>query len=104
MGELVSDDTVKPWFLLLIFFALPLTIWLCLVLSGLDISDSGLSFLQVCVNTPESPVLLGRNLGIESCAIGSVHGTGGNWKDRVPGYSLVPVSFGLQLGPSEQKC
>ena len=49
IGELGSDEANLPWFLLLMFFPLPLTIWLSLVLAGLAVIDRGLSFFQVCV-------------------------------------------------------
>jgi hypothetical protein len=53
--KLVSDDSNYPWFLLLMFLPLPLTIWLSLLLAGLAVSDCGLSLLQAHVS-----VLLGH--------------------------------------------
>jgi hypothetical protein len=50
VGELASDDAKKPWFLLLMFLPLPLTICLSLVLPGLAISDCGLYLLQPCLS------------------------------------------------------
>ena len=41
VGELVSDDAKKPWFLLLMFLTLPLAIWLSLQLPALADSDPG---------------------------------------------------------------
>jgi hypothetical protein len=43
VGELNSDDAKEPWFLLLKFLSLPLTIWLSLVVAGLASCDCGLS-------------------------------------------------------------
>jgi hypothetical protein len=47
--------------------------------------------------------LFEKNLGMESCGKAQLQGADGNQNDPVPGYSSVPVSWGLQVGPSEQK-
>ena len=52
--ELSSVDAKLPWFQLLMFLTLPLTIWLSLVFAGLVISDGGFFLLPVFVS-----VLLG---------------------------------------------
>ena len=54
VGELGSDATMSPWFLMVMFLHLPFTISLSLVLAGLVVSDYGLFILQACVS-----VLLG---------------------------------------------
>ena len=54
VGELGSDGTMLPWFLLVVFLHLPFVIWLSLVLAGVAVSDCGLSVLQASVS-----VLLG---------------------------------------------
>ena len=43
--ELGSDDAKQPWFLLVKFLCLPLTILLSLMLVGLAVSDWNLYFL-----------------------------------------------------------
>ena len=50
VGQLGSDDHKYPWFLLLMFLPLLISIWLSLVLAGLAVSDCGLSLLQACVS------------------------------------------------------
>ena len=50
------------------FLPLTLAIWLSLLLAGRDVSDCGLSLLQVFESLLlVEPVLSGRNLGMESC-------------------------------------
>jgi hypothetical protein len=46
---------------------------------------------------------LGRVWVWRAMAQGQLWGVDGNWKDPVSGYSLVPVSWQLWVGPSEQK-
>ena len=50
VGELGYNDAKYPWFLLLMFLPLSVTICLSLVLAGLAVSDFGLSLLQACVS------------------------------------------------------
>ena len=75
------------------FLLLPLNIWLSLLLADLTVSDCGLFLLQAYVSA-----LLGDQLsqgGIwdeELWYRGQLWGTDRNWKDPVPGCSLVPVS------------
>ena len=63
VGELGSDDSMKSWFLLLMFLRLPFIVWLSLELTGLAVSDFGLSLLQagvsVLLGDQFSPVLGG---------------------------------------------
>ena len=103
LGELGSDDAKELWFLLLMFFPLPLGIWLSLVLAGLAISDCGLSLLQACVSA-----LLGYQFSLGGIWLwGTVAqvtpGAEGNWKDPVPCCSLVPGSQWLLVHPSGQE-
>jgi hypothetical protein len=70
VGKLSSDESKWPWFLLLIFLPLLLTICLSLVVPNLAVSDCGLSLLQACVSIPGRPILSGRNLGMDSCVTG----------------------------------
>ena len=87
------------------FLLLPLKIRLSLLLADLTVSDCGLFLLQAYVSA-----LLGDQLsqgGIwdeELWYRGQLWGTDRNWKDPVPGCSLVPVSWGFRAGHSEQKC
>jgi hypothetical protein len=46
LGEPGSDDANYPWFLLLMLLCLPFTIWISLVLTGLAVSECGLSVLH----------------------------------------------------------
>ena len=50
VGELGSNNTKLPWFLLLMLLSLPFIIWLSLVLAGVAFSDCGMSVLQACVS------------------------------------------------------
>ena len=48
MGELGSDGAMLPWFLLVMFFHLPLAIWLSLMLAVVALSDVDFSVMQAC--------------------------------------------------------
>lgn len=52
------------------------------------------------VRIPWRPGLSGWDLGVESCITGLSQSLDGNWKDPVPGCSVVPVPCGLLVGPS----
>ena len=83
------------------FLHLPLIIWLSLVLTGLAVSDCGLSLLQACVS-----ILLGDQISLGAIwvwrvvAQGQLQGADRNRKVPVPGGSLVPMPWRLWEGPS----
>ena len=82
------------------FLPLSLTTWLSLVLTGLAVSDCGLSLLQVCVS-----VLLGDQFSLggiwvwRNVALGQLWVADGNQKYPVPDCCLVPVFWWLWVGP-----
>jgi hypothetical protein len=90
------------------FFPLPLTIWLSLVLAGLAVSACGLSLQQGCVS-----VLLGDQSSLagiwvwRAVAQGQLLGAEGNLKDPVPSCSwffcLVALGRSLLGQEFEQK-
>ena len=57
------------------FLLLPFTIWLSMVLTGLSVSDFGLSLLKTCVSVP---VPSRRDLGMENYGTGSAL----RWRQR----------------------
>ena len=80
-----------PWFLLLMFLPLPLTIWLSLVLTGLAVSDCDLSLLQACVSVLLEDQFSPGGIWLwRVVAQGQLQGADRNQKDPVPGCSLVP--------------
>jgi hypothetical protein len=58
VGELSSNDAKYPLFLVLLFLILSPAIWLCQVLSVLDISDWSASYIPSWVRTPQSQLSL----------------------------------------------
>ena len=92
VGQLGSDNAMYPWFLLLIFLALQLVIWLSMVLASLAVSDCGLSFLQACVSEVLGDQFSPGEIWVWiAVAQGLLLGADRKWKDPVPGSSLVPV-------------
>ena len=83
MGELVWDDAVSSWLLLVIFLCLSSSICLPLVLVGPIVSGWSLSFLWACkpISAPLEDQL---SPGTEGCGISKILGADGAWKDPVP--------------------
>lgn len=65
--------------------------------------NCGLTSALGCISTSRRPALSLRDLGTESCDIGSILGTGRNWKDPVSVCSSFLVSWGLWACPLDQE-
>jgi hypothetical protein len=95
-GELGSDGAKWHWFLLLMFFCLPLSIWLSLVLTGL-------AFLTGACPSCEPVSLIMMDLlgsqGVSGCGHGGGTGVLDLPSDTVV-YQKQGVSLAGQIGPA----
>jgi hypothetical protein len=103
VGELGSDDTMYPWFLLVKFLLLPFTIWLSLVLVGFAVSGFSLSLLWACKPVSallEDQLFLGRTSGQRAVETAPMPGCRGRQEGPCSSCSATSEACVLLDGPT----